>query len=55
MEYEGGLSRIDAEVGAFNELVYKFCEVNDCNNTDFAVSALLALGLKHLYHKAEYQ
>lgn len=55
MEYDGGLSRIDAEVGAFNELVYKFCEVNDCNDTDFAVSALLALGLKNPYHKAEYK
>lgn len=55
IEYDGGLSRIYAEVEAINELVYKFCEVNDCNDTDFAVSALLALGVKNPYHKAEYK
>ena len=55
MEYEGGLSRLDAEVCAFDELVYRFCDVNNCDNTDFAVDALLALGLKNPYRKPEYQ
>ncbi len=55
MEYEGGLSRIDAEVKTFNELVYKYCDENNCNNTDFAVYALLEAGLKNPYHKAEYK
>lgn len=55
MEFEGGLSRIDAEVKTFNELVYKYCDENNCNNTDFAVYALLEAGLKNPYHKAEYK
>lgn len=55
MEYDGGLNRFDAEVSAFNELIYRFCEVNHHDNTDFAVNALLALGLKNPYRKSEYQ
>ena len=55
IEYDGGISRLGAEVNAFDEMVYKFCDVNNCDNTDFAVSALLALGLRNPYHKVEYQ
>jgi hypothetical protein len=53
-EYEGGLSRLKAEVSTFNELVYRFCDENNCDDTDFAVDALLASGLKNPYRKPEY-